>query len=166
MTATLDHAGIARRIPHQGCMCLLDRLEGWTADAVHCSATGHGDPTHPMRTRGGLLAPCAIEYAAQAMALHGALVAESLPGGGPAAPTPGFIASVRGVRFGVERLDTVEGALQVFAERLSGDDRQVLYAFRLTDAADRLLAEGRAVVVLNTPLAARPAVAGTGEITT
>jgi predicted hotdog family 3-hydroxylacyl-ACP dehydratase len=94
-----------------------------------------------------LLAPCAIEYAAQAMALHGALLAPPV-----GVPTPGYLASVRGVRFATDRLDTVEGALRIHAERLAGDARQILYAFDVTDGHGRVLAEGRATVVLNTPL--------------
>ena len=53
----------------------------------------------------------------------------------------------------MERFDDVAGELQVRARRLSGDARQVLYEFAVTDAEGRALAEGRAVVVLNTPLA-------------
>ena len=147
----LDRDGIARRIPHSGSMCLLERLERWDADAIHCSTTTHTHADNPLRTAGGLLAPNAIEYAAQAMALHGGLLA---PEG--AEPSAGFLASARGVRFAVDRFDDVDGALRVQARRLSGDARQVLYEFAVKDAADRLLAEGRAVVVLNTPLAPAP----------
>ena len=144
---TLDRAGIAARIPHSGSMCLLDRLESWTADAIHCTATSHVDPHNPLRTAGGLMAPNAIEYAAQAMALHGGLLATE---GDP--PSAGFLASARNVRLTVAQLDGIAGALQVRAQRLSGDARQVLYEFSVTDANGTLLAEGRAVVVLNTPL--------------
>lgn len=144
---TLDAAGIAARIPHAGRMCLLDRLVGWDADTVHCTATSHGLPGNPLRTAAGLLAPAAIEYAAQAMALHGGLLASD---GEP--PSAGFLASARNVRFGIVRLDEVAGALQVRARRLSGDARQVLYEFDVRDATDAVLAAGRAVVVLNTPL--------------
>lgn len=150
----LDQAGIARRIPHQGRMCLLDTLCAWSPEAVHCSASGHRDPDHPMRTGSGLLAPCAIEYAAQAMALHGGLVAEARSPGVAPDPRPGFIASVRSVRLHAARLDDVAGDLQVHATRLSGDERQVLYAFRVAADDGRTLAEGRAVVVLDTPLPA------------
>lgn len=146
--ATLDHAGIAARVPHAGRMCLLDRLVHWDAQRVHCTAVGHRAPDHPLRSASGLLAPAGIEYAAQAMALHGALVAP--PDG---RPTPGFLASVRGVQARLLRLDEVDGALQVHAERLAGDDRQILYAFLLRDEAGRELLAGRATVVLNTPLA-------------
>lgn len=150
MTAprTLDRDGIAQRIPHRGSMCLLERLESWDAQRIHCSTATHREPANPLRTARGLLAPNAIEYAAQAMALHGGLIASE-----GQAPSAGYLASVRQVRFGVSRLDDVAGALQVHATRLSGDARQVLYEFRVADANDRNLAQGRAVVVLNTPLA-------------
>lgn len=144
---TLDAAGIAARIPHAGTMCLLDRLEAWDEVSVHCSALSHRAVDNPLRVAGRLWAPAAIEYAAQAMALHGGLlVTDGTP------PSAGFLASARNVRFTVARLDDVAGALQVRARRLSGDARQVLYEFDVRDAAGAPLAAGRAVVVLNTPL--------------
>lgn len=146
--ATLDRAGIAARIPHSGSMCLLERCESWDADAVHCSTTTHTLTDNPLRTPAGLLAPNAIEYAAQAMALHGGLLATE-----GSAPSAGFLASARNVRFAAARLDDVAGALQVRAQRLSGDERQVMYEFTVQAEDGRMLAEGRAVVVLNTPLA-------------
>jgi predicted hotdog family 3-hydroxylacyl-ACP dehydratase len=145
--ATLDAAGIAARVPHSGNMCLLDRLLNWDAERITCSASSHRDPANPLRTAGGLLAPVAIEYASQAMALHGTLSAESAAPGTP--PTPGFLAAVRGVKLLVPRLDTVEGDLQVAAQRLMGDANQALYAFTLRSAAGALLVEGRATVILN-----------------
>jgi predicted hotdog family 3-hydroxylacyl-ACP dehydratase len=145
--ATLDHAGIALRIPHSGTMCLLDRLERWTPGEIDCAANNHTRADHPLRSASGLLAPAAIEYAAQAMALHGSLVAP--PG---TAPSPGYIASVRNVRFAALRLDTVAGDLTIHAERLAGGANEVLYAFRVSDAAGAVLAEGRAAVVLDSPV--------------
>jgi len=146
---TLDRAGIAQRIPHSGSMCLLERLESWDADAIHCTTTTHAQAGNPLRTESGLLAPNAIEYAAQAMALHGGLLAAE-----GSTPSAGFLASARNVKLAVSRLDDIDGALQVRAKRLSGDDRQVLYEFTVKADDGRSLAEGRAVVVLNTPLAA------------
>lgn len=142
--ATLDHAGIAARVPHAGTMCLLDRLLDWCPEHIHCSARSHADPANPLRTASGLLAPVAIEYASQAMALHGTLSAAP---GSP--PTPGFLAAVRGVRLAVPRLDTVPGALRIHAARQAGDARQALYAFSLNDEAGHLLVQGRATVILD-----------------
>ena len=151
--ATLDHAAIARRVPHHGNMCLLNTLEGWTPDTIHCTANNHRNLLHPMRTASGLLTACAVEYAGQAMALHGALLAEALvPENEDFAPQPGFLASVRTVRLLVERLDGIEGEIHVHAQRLSGDARQILYGFCVQDSCANLLADGRAIVVLGVPL--------------
>ncbi len=142
--ATLDHAGIAERVPHAGSMCLLLNLLAWSPDAIRCSAASHLDPANPLRGELGLAAPVAIEYASQAMALHGTL--NAAPG---SAPTPGFLAAVRGVRLLVPRLDTVPGLLLVAARKLAGDTRQALYAFELHDESGRLLVDGRATVILD-----------------
>lgn len=145
--ATLDHAAIAARVPHAGTMCLLDRCEAWDEGSIRCRATSHRDPANPLRSAGGLLAPVAIEYASQAMALHGGLAAA--PG---VPPRPGFLAAARGVKLHVPRLDDIDGDLVVSATKLAGDERQALYRFALEDAGGRLLVEGRATVVLNSPL--------------
>ena len=146
---TLDHAGIAGLIPHSGSMCLLDRLDAWDLQQIRCSATSHRDLDNPLRTSSGLLAPCAIEYAAQAMALHGALIGHQA---GTAA-SPGFLASARGVQLHRLRIDDLQCALQIEAVRQAGDAQQILYSFRITHAGEPV-ADGRATVVLNTPLAA------------
>ena len=72
---TLDRAAIAARIPHHGTMCLLDAVDAWDSESIRCRATSHRDPANPLRDAGSLPATAAIEYAAQAMAVHGALLA-------------------------------------------------------------------------------------------
>jgi len=139
----MNREGIAARIPHQGNMCLLDEVSGWSAEHIDCLATSHTDPAHPLRAAGRLGAASGIEYAAQAMAVHGALAA-----GSDAAPRQGYLTSVRGVSLHVERLDDIEGPLRVRAERISGDVNQVLYRFSLHQG-ERCLLEGRAAVVLD-----------------
>jgi predicted hotdog family 3-hydroxylacyl-ACP dehydratase len=145
--ATLDHAGIAARVPHAGAMCLLNALLSWSHEEIVCSIGSHADAQHPLRLGGILPAASALEYASQAMALHGGLC--RAPG---AAPTPGFLASARQVRFHTNRLDDAAGPLQVRASRLAGDAGQAMYRFELRDAQAQLLVEGRATVVLDTPL--------------
>ena len=140
----MDHAAIAARIPHSGSMCLLQRLESQDDRQIRCSASSHHDADNPLRVEGVLPAASGVEYAAQAMALHGALAATD-----GVAPTAGFLASVRGVRLRVPRLDDVAGDIQVSAERLAGDTRQALYSFALHSARGVLLIEGRATVILD-----------------
>lgn len=150
--ATLDHAGIEALIPHRGAMCLLDRMASWDATRIECVAVNHRDRHHPLRSASGLLASAAIEYAAQAMALHGALCA-AVEGDRAA---PGFLASARDVRLGCWRLDDLPRAdrdeLVVVAERQAADVARILYAFVLRHDG-RELASGRVAVVLDAALA-------------
>lgn len=149
--STLDHAGIAALIPHRGRMCLLAALRHWDATTIECIAVNHRDAAHPLRTRNGLLASAAIEYAAQATALHGALCA----GAAGTSATPGFLASARDVRLGRWRLDDLPAAtpdeLVISAERQAADATRILYAFRLCHGGVEL-ASGRVAVVLDTAL--------------
>lgn len=151
--ATLDRAGIAARVPHQGTMCLLDAMESCSADEIVCRIVNHADASNPLRLDQRLPAASALEYASQAMALHGSLAATAKP------PTSGFLASARDVRQHVDRLDDAAGPLRVRARRLAGDAGQAMYRFELHDAHGRLLVEGRTTVVLDTPLAS-PAAPG------
>jgi predicted hotdog family 3-hydroxylacyl-ACP dehydratase len=138
----LDRAAIAARIPHQGSMCLLDAVLAWDSGQIHCRASSHRQPDNPLRAAERLGAACGIEYAAQAMAVHGALLA---PEGAP--PRPGYLASVRSVQLAVDRLDDLPQDLDIVAERLSGDEHNILYHFRVEHAGDLLLS-GRAAVML------------------
>ena len=148
--ATLQHKDIASRIPHQGSMCLLGSVTAWDSGRISCEASSHREATNPLRAYGRLGASCGVEYAAQAMAIHGALVAEAQVSAGEAclAPKIGYLASIRGLTLHVERLDDLESVITIRAERLSGDENTVLYSFSL-QAGPALLLSGRAVVVLN-----------------
>lgn len=139
----VDRAWIAARIPHAGTMCLLDRVLEWDAGHIRCEATSHRAGDNPLRSNGCLHAACGIEYAAQAMAVHGALC--NADGGRPRA---GFLASVRSVELAVDRLDGIAGSLAIAAERLGGDGSSVLYGFLVSSEGRRLLA-GRAAVILD-----------------
>ncbi len=142
----LDKNWIAAHIPHQGNMCLLDAVTEWSDAAITCRASTHTDPANPLRAEGRLGAANGIEYAAQAMAIHGALIAGEADEG--AAPRQGYLTSVRSVSLNVARLDDLPGDLEVHAERLSGDANNILYQFSLSHAG-RCLLEGRAAVVLD-----------------
>lgn len=148
--SSLGREEIARRIPHQGSMCLLERVTSWDSERISCEATSHLDPGNPLRAHGRLGAACGIEYAAQAMAVHGALVAEAQAGSAGEAPKAGYLVSVRGVNLHVARLDELGTPLTLRAERGSGNAGSVLYDFTVhADAA--LLLSGRAVVMLDAP---------------
>ena len=150
----LDRLWIEQHIPHKGRMCLLDEVLSWDARHIRCRSATHRTADNPLRAHGRLGAACGIEYAAQAMAVHGALVAASAPLASAmsasvrgSAGTIGYLASVRNVALYVTRLDDLEADLIALAERVIGDGRTVLYEFSVWGAEQQLLS-GRASIVL------------------
>jgi predicted hotdog family 3-hydroxylacyl-ACP dehydratase len=100
----IGHNEIAALIPHSGTMCLIDRVTRWDAASICCRAVSHRDPGNPMLVDGRLGAICGVEYAAQAMAIHGCLA-----GTIGARPKLGYLASVRELVCAVDRLDDLAG---------------------------------------------------------
>jgi len=140
----LDRAWIATHIPHKGTMCLLDEVMTWDETRIACRAGSHRALDHPLRMHDRLGAACGIEYAAQAMAVHGALSAST-----DATPRAGYLVSARGVKLYAARLDDIAADLVVEAECIMNQANNVLYAFSIR-AQERLLLQGRAAVVLDT----------------
>jgi len=124
-------------------MCLLDAVLEYSEATITCRAISHLDPANPLRAEDRLGAANGIEYAAQAMAVHGSLLARA---GDP--PRQGYLTSVRSVALHVARLDDLPGELLVRAERMSGDANNILYQFSLNHG-ERCLLAGRAAVVLD-----------------
>lgn len=129
----LGRADIAARIPHAGRMCLLDRVLEWDAQRIRCAATSHCDADHPLRERGGLPVWAGIEYAAQAAAMHGALLLDA------ARPIRGVLGKVRNVRPGCEWLDRIASELVVGATLLHRDRSGGIYAFEASGDGATLL---------------------------
>ena len=152
----LDRSWIEQHIPHKGRMCLLDEVLNWDATQIRCRSATHRTGDNPLRAYGRLGVVCGIEYAAQAMAVHGALVGASAPLASAMSvhvresvgAAVGYLASVRSVTLHVERLDDLESDLIASAARLAGDARTVLYEFCVT-SAQRPLLEGRASIVID-----------------
>lgn len=140
----LDHAWIASHIPHQADMCLLDQVQAWDASNISCTAESHRSADNPLRAYQQLGIANGIEYAAQAMAVHGALTA---PKNQPK-PKVGYLVSVRGVNMHVARLDDIEADLLIHATCIMANENNMLYEFTVS-ADDKVLLEGRAAVVLD-----------------
>jgi predicted hotdog family 3-hydroxylacyl-ACP dehydratase len=150
----LDRGWIERNIPHRGRMCLLDEIIEWDAQHVRCRSGTHRAADNPLRSQGRLGAACGIEYAAQAMAVHGALAAGAHLAGtggiaiGEAQPAAGFLAGLREVQLQVLRFDDMEADLICDALLLAGDGGTALYEFAVACGAQPLL-RGRATVIFN-----------------
>jgi predicted hotdog family 3-hydroxylacyl-ACP dehydratase len=140
----LDHEWIGNHIPHAGTMCLLDEVLDWDAQQIRCRSTSHRSLDNPLRAYGRLGAACGVEYAAQSMAVHGVLVAAT----GTNGPAVGYLASVRGVRLFVERLDDLSSDLIATATRVTSDNTTVLYDFAVFEQ-ERALLQGRATIIFD-----------------
>ena len=132
-------------IPHQGAMCLLERVVRWDEERIHAVAHSHRDADNPLRGDGLLRSVHLCEYGAQAMAVHGGLLAQR----DGAIAAPGMLVSLRAVKLYVARIDDLAEALDVHAEKLLAAESGWQYAFRL-ECAGRMLAEGRAAVMHRT----------------
>ena len=153
---------IRKLIPHSGSMCLLERVIECNDEKIVCETRTHLAPDNPLRHKGRVSSVCGIEYAAQAMALHGAIRRAGPATNGADAPNPGsgsghsqdagggrhgFLASVRDAHIERRYLDDVHNMLTVSAALEFDDASRVIYTFSLKANNVELLS-GRAAVVL------------------
>lgn len=134
----MNRERLLQLIPHAGRMCLLDRVIAHSDRDIECTTGTHRDPDNPLRSDGQLSALHLTEYAAQAMAAHGALLA-----GGSA--QPGMLAALRDIRLHIDRIDTIDSDLTVRATRRLAQRDGSLYDFSVR-AGERVLCEGRIAV--------------------
>ncbi|MEA3640601.1 MAG: hypothetical protein VBE63_11750 [Lamprobacter sp.] len=113
------------KLPHAGDMRLLDQVLEWDRDRIQCMTDSHRSTTNPLRQDGRLSAVNAVEYAAQAAAIHGVLCSE-LEGGQVL-----LLAAVHDLEFEVPRLDGLKAPLQVSVGLEARSGANAIYRFRL-----------------------------------
>lgn len=128
---------LAGLIPHAGSMCLLDRIVAHSEHEIECTASTHFAPGHALRHDGQLSALHLVEYAAQAMAAHGALISGGVQ--------RGMLAALRDIRLHVERIDDIHSQLDVKVTRRLAQSSGSLYDFSVRGDG-RLLCEGRIAI--------------------
>ncbi len=137
---------LERLLPHAGRMRLIDRVVSYDEQRIVCESDSHRAAHHPLAENGVLAIVCGLEYGAQAMAIHGALLAThaGLPHD---RARHGYLVTVSDLRWTVERLDqcTAPLAIEAVSEFRSGS--QVAYRFELR-AEGNIVLSGRASVVL------------------
>ena len=143
MTPIIDKSEIRTMIPHSGTMCLLDGVVSWDEDSILCVTNTHRDRDNPLRRDGRLAAVNALEYGAQAAAVHGGLRARAA---GTTAP-PCYLAALRNARLHLERFDDLTAPLEIRAQRLFGDAGNTIYQCVIS-AGDIPVADGRVTIML------------------
>ena len=142
-------APIETLLPHAGRMRLIDRVVSYDGQTIVCESDSHRAADHPLAEAGVLSIVCGLEYGAQAMAIHGALLAN---GGSPAARTRhGYLVAASDLRWTVERLDQCATPLVIKAISEFRTNSQVAYRFEISASSAVVLA-GHASVLLGAPI--------------
>lgn len=139
----MNRTEILELIPHAGAMCLLDQVVAWDAGSIHCRSSSHHDDNHPLRHDGRLAAVHLIEYAAQAVAVHGGLLARDH---NESALTDGRLAGLRNIEFGRDDIQSITSAIEIHAHRELVSAAGLIYRVTVENG-ECLLASGQLTIV-------------------
>ena len=120
-------APVYAKLPHAGGMRLLEQAARWDEDTIRCLTSTHRAQDNPLRSAGGLAAVHAIEYAAQAAAVHGILCGPL--DGGPVL----LLAAAGDVELLCSHLDNIPGALSIDARLEARVGASARYRFVVGD---------------------------------
>ena len=136
-----DRRSIEELLPHGAGMVLLDQVLLRDGDSILCTAGSHCLLDNPLRRNGRLPAMAAIEYAAQAAALHAALGGQRPAGAGA------VLGGVKAVTARLQYLDEIDGTLSVRATLLLAQDNGAVYSFEVGPQSGAAVVEGRFTVM-------------------
>ncbi len=122
-------------------MCLLEEVLHWDRTRIVCQASAPS-ADHPLARDGRVASVIAPEYAAQATAVHGALLE------GHAQPRAGVLAKLAQVDLLRPDIPGDAGALRVQAEMLSRDVSGCLYGFEVS-ANHQTICRGKLIVAFD-----------------
>lgn len=138
---------IANLVPHAGPMCLLEEVVAWDEFRAHCRTAGYWRTGHPLARAGRLSAVLCIEYAAQAAAVHGGLLARAQDDVDPGRKAAGRLVALKGCKWEREALAAaaLDQALDVRVDRHLGGPAGSIYGFAI-DSGNRILVTGRLTI--------------------
>ena len=149
----LNRKEIERRLPHAGTMSLLHEIIQADETSLTAQAVSHRDADNPLRINGRIAMVNGIEYAAQAMAVHGSLVLEKKQEENKAElkSSQGYIATVRNIELNApyfpEADSSSSAALLIKVKQLMSDQNGFTYQFDI-HCRQQLLISGRITVFL------------------
>lgn len=138
----IKHDELCSLIPHSFDMCLLDHVESWDETNIICHSNSHLLDSNPLRKNNSLSSVHLLEYAAQAMAVHGGLHDREQG----KKMTEGYLAALRDVNINLCEIDKMQSSLRIEANQILSQGGNMIYNFAVsTDNTD--LVTGRATVV-------------------
>jgi len=139
MKQKLNHLDIEQRLPHSGKMCLLNEVIQSDETSLIAQAISHLDIDNPLRINDTINTINGIEYAAQAMAVHGSLLSDK--------PQAGYIASVRNIEIKIPTLPEQKQPLVIAVEQLMSNENGFTYQFDISCEQQSLIS-GKITVFL------------------
>lgn len=133
----MDRETICELIPHDGTMCLLEEVADWGEDWIRCRTGCHHWPDHPLAREGRLAPIHALEIGAQAVAVHGGLLATRKGHTGGAVK---YLAAIRSMDLAATSLDQFPGDLWAWAQCLGSQGQHGIYQIRVTSGEETVLA--------------------------
>ncbi len=127
----IDSQTIKTLIPHGEQMSLIDAVEFWDDARIQCTTKSHQSPLNPLLDNGQLKSVLLIEYAAQAMAIHGALLHRSLASEQKTAKQQKLqvIGSVKNLNIHVDTFQSYTQIINIEATRLMTNETGAIYTF-------------------------------------
>ena len=125
-------------LPHAGTARMIERVLRWDANGIVAATTRHRAADNPLRRNGRLASVHLVEFAAQAVAIHGGL--RNAADGKP--PQPGLLVSARDVRTTRDHIDDLPGEIEIEAQALMINEASWQYSFTVTHAGV-VIASGR-----------------------
>jgi len=133
---------LCQLIPHAGSMCLIDKVTSWDETHIICYTKTHQDNNNPLRNDKLLPMSALIEYGAQAMAIHGGLLAKASGD----VMHKGYLAALRDVNMCDGDVSQIESVLCIEAEQKMASQGNMIYSFMIK-VDETILVSGRATVV-------------------
>ena len=119
-------------------MCLIDQVMDWDKQHIVCCSRSHLNPSNPLMEDGELSAIHLLEYGAQAMAIHGGLLAQQT--------VPGFLAAIRNARMHIDTLEEIQDDLIIKATTIAQSAAGAIYEFQVS-CNSGVLVEARASII-------------------
>lgn len=150
----IDAATIAKRIPHSGSMCLLQKALYWDDNSMLVEAVSHQEQSNPLaeyKDNKTILSALVLpEYVSQAIALHGATLASIQKSAADVAistPRAGYLAIIPKCHFYCADLQSIKAPLRIYVSILLRQTNACFYQFGVW-ADKQLLAAGEVGIVL------------------
>ncbi len=139
----LTKQDISGLIPHADAMRLIDFVSRWDQTNIICQSDSHQDLNNPLRNNNQLSTSTLIEYGAQAMAIHGGLIARQ----NGLNLVQGYIAVLRDITFFKNTdISKIKNTLEIKSEKIMSSGGNMVYSFSVKSKEIELIS-GRATVI-------------------